>query len=293
VAAPAGPGTEEGAKRDVTQRIVVANHKGGAGKTVSCANIAGALAEAGQRVLAVDMDPQAQLAAALGAQDALTYGEDGTLLSTNIADLLAPDSRTRLQDAVLATPFAGLDFIPGSASLERVRHALQETPAVGLHALRRVLREESLRDAGLEYDWILIDTAPKLDMLLDNALIAAEHVLAVLAPEIQQAEPLTRLLGLVERVRESMHPRLNLLGVLFNKANYDWVATDEIPRLLADMGLPVLSTVIPMYARLAKSYGQGPVALTAPNSREAAVVRTATQEIIDRVAAALGQGVGS
>lgn len=274
----------------MTQRLCFANHKGGSGKTLSTANIAGALVEAGQRVLAVDMDPQAQLATALGAQDVLEFADDGTLLTTSIADLLAPGTRVGLRDAIVATPFPGLDLLPGSAALETTRHALEASPAAGLHALRRALSTESFDAAGVDYDWVLIDTAPKLDVLLDNALIAADHVLTVLAPEMQQAEPLTRLLGLVEAVKENMHPRLNLLGVLFNKANYNWVATATIPRMLADMGLPVLSTVIPMYSRLANSYGTGPVTLTAPNSREAGVIRTAAQEVVDLVAAAIAEG---
>lgn len=269
--------------------LISANQKGGSGKTTIAANVAGALSEAGARVLAVDMDSQAQLAAALGAQDALSYGEDGILESYTIADLLNPGrgKALTLADVVVRTPFAGLDLLPASDHLEDARRALESNPALGLGALRRILSSESLAEAGLEYDWVIVDTAPKLDILLDNALVAGDFVLAVLAPEMQQAEPLSRFLGRVTGVQETMRPDLQLLGVLFNKANYSWVATNQIPAMLVEMGLPVLETVIPMYSRLANGYGSGPVTLTAPNSREAGVIRTATQEILARAAAAV------
>lgn len=273
------------------QKLILANQKGGSGKTTMTANLAGALVEAGQTVLAVDMDPQAQLAAALGAQDALSYADDGTLVSPTIADLLTPAAgrKVTVAETMVATPFPGLFLLPGSQSLEESRRAIESNPAAGLHALRRVLSPQSLASTGQDFDWVLVDTAPKLDVLLQNALVAADHVLAVLAPEMQQAEPLTRFLGVVETVRENLHPDLNLAGVLFNKANYNWNATTSIPALLTDMGLPVLQTVIPMYSRLANAYGSGPVVLTAPNSREAGVIRAAAQEVIDFVAAAAGE----
>lgn len=274
--------------------LVVSNQKGGSGKTTIAANLAGALCEAGARVLAVDMDSQAQLAAALGAQDALTYSDDGLLESLTIADLLNGAGRgpvPSIADVVIHTPFPGLDLLPASDRLEDARRALESNPALGLGALRRVLAPANLAAAGLEYDWIVVDTAPKLDILLDNSLVAGDFVLAVLAPEMQQAEPLSRFVGRVAGVQETMRPDLKLLGVLFNKANYSWVATNQIPSMLAEMGLPVLDTIIPMYSRLANGYGNGPVTLTAPNSREAGVIRTAAQELMARVAAEFASGV--
>lgn len=267
--------------------LVVGNQKGGSGKTMLAANIAGALVEAGQSVLLIDLDPQAQLASALGAQNLLEYDEHGALTSPSIADVLVQRRGSRglaLGQAVQRTPFDGLDHVPGSDLLDEVRLSLETNPALGLRALQRALDPQSLGEQGLRYDWVVIDTAPKLDILLDNALVSADFVLAVLAPELQQAEPLSRFLGRVESVQESIHPGLHLLGVLFNKANYSWVATSAIPALLRDRGLPTLDTVIPMYAHLANSYGTGPVVLTAPNSRAAGVVRTAVGEILQHVA---------
>lgn len=263
--------------------LCVANQKGGVGKTLLTANLAGALCEAGARVLAVDMDSQAQLAAALGSQDNLQFDEHGSLITPSVAELLLPGrQRYTLADAIVRTPFEGLDLLPAADTLEDARRGLESNPAAGLRALKRVLNAEAMAEQGLEYDWVVIDTAPKLDVLLDNALVAADFALAVLAPEVQQAEPLSRFLGRLEVVQENVSPDLVLVGVLFNKANYNWVATDSIPATLAEMGLPVLDTIIPMYSRLANSYGAGPVVLTAPNSREAGVIRTAVQEILER-----------
>jgi len=263
--------------------ICVGNQKGGVGKTTTAANVAGALAEAGQHVLAVDFDPQAQLAHAVGAQDLLEYDEFGDLLSLSIADLLAPPRRgpaPTLSDTILSTPFTGLDLLPASSSLDEARRGLEMSSAVGIRALSRVLAEDEMSKNGFEYDWVVIDTAPKLDMLLDNALVAADYVLAVLAPELQQTEPLLRFKRRVEEVREEVNPNLVLLGILFNKANRSWRATTTIPEMIAAAGLPVLDTVIPMYARLATSYGMGPIVFTAPNSREAQAVRDAMGELI-------------
>ena len=273
--------------------IEICNQKGGSGKTTTAANLAGALCEAGAKVLAVDMDSQSQLAAALGAQDRLAYDMHGGLESLTIADLLNPGrgGAPAINQVVLATDFPGLDLLPGSDALEDVRRALESNPAVGLRALKRILDPERLAESGLEYDWVIIDTAPKLDILLDNALVAADYALAVLAPEMQQAEPMSRFIGRVSAIQENVSHELTLLGVLFNKANYSWVATSNIPALLTDMGLPVLETIIPMYSRLANGYGSGPVVLTAPNSREAGVIRTATQEILGRVGVLSGEQV--
>lgn len=273
--------------------ISVATQKGGAGKTATVANFAGVLAEAGARVLVVDFDSQTQLAPAVGAQDLLEYGPQGELVSFTVADLIRPPARgpaPTLRDTIIHTRFPGLDLLPGSPALDELRGSLESSPS-GRSELRRVLGESAFSAAGLVYDWVLIDTAPKLDIFMDNALVASDFVVAVLAPEMQQAEPLTRFVGRVGAVKESLRPELELLGVLFNKANYNWAATDKIPAMLSAMGLPVLETVIPMYSRIANSYGFGPVALTAPNSREAAVLRTAAQEIVDAALKAAGAGV--
>lgn len=265
--------------------IINANQKGGSGKTTTAANLAGALVEAGARVLAVDMDPQSQLATALGAQGSLEFDEDGGMLSHSVADLLiGGKTAPKLDEVIVHTPFEGLDLLPASERLDDARRALEANPAQGLSALRRILSESNFAAHGVEYDYVIIDTAPKLDILLDNALIAGDYVVAVLAPELQQAEPLVRFIGRVQGVQESMRPDLKLIGVLFNKANYDWVATNSIPAMLREMDMPVMDTIIPMYAKLASSYGTGPVTLTVPNSQAAGVMRTAVEELLRRIA---------
>lgn len=266
--------------------IVLANHKGGSGKTVSTANLGGALASLGMRTLLVDLDSQAQLATAVGAQDLLQYNEeDGTIMSPTVADLLDPRGRDRtsIADVVIETGFENLHLLPASHEIEEARRSLETNPTAGLNAIKKHLSPENLRAHGLEYDWVVIDTAPKLDIILDNALIAANYVIAVLGPEPQQAEPMARFVGRVQAVRENIAPDLQLLGVLFNKANHAWASTSSIPERLERMGMPVFETVIPNYATLANSYGQGPVVFTAPNSRAAGLVRTFALEVLTRI----------
>lgn len=267
--------------------ITISNQKGGVGKTAVTANLAGVLASAGLRTLAIDLDSQAQLAHAVGALEALTYNDDGELTSLTSADILAAGRKKKpsLRDVILNTPYENLDIIPASEELENARRELENNPAMGLRALQNALAPAAFQEAGIdEYDWVVIDTSPKLDMLLDNALVAADYVLPVMAPETQQTEPIARFLGRVETVKESMAPDLEVLGILFNKANLSWAATGQIPEQLANMGLPTFETVIPMYAQIANSYGIGPVEFIHPNSRAAGVLRTFATELLTRVA---------
>lgn len=261
--------------------VTIGNQKGGSGKTTVTAHLAACLAQAGARVLAIDMDPQAQLAGALGAEGSLEYDSGGALVSLSIADAIAPPRRGRrptLDDVTVATPVPGLYLVPGSEILEDCRRALEGDAARGPRVLSELLQASSG-----DYDYVFIDTAPKLDILLDNALAAADYVLAVLAPERQQAEPLTRFIGRVEGAREYLNPHLVLAGVLFNKADYDWAATQQMPAMIAELGLPVMKTVIPKYATVANAYGDGPVVVTKPNHVASGVWRSAAAELVDRL----------
>lgn len=265
--------------------ITVGVQKGGPGKTSVAANLAGVLSTLDLRTLVIDLDSQAQLAGAVGAQELLEYDDEGNLLNLSSAHLLAPGrgGKVALADVVIRTPFENLDLVPASTELEQARRELENNPAMGLRALEKALSPEAMAEADLDYDWIVIDTSPKLDMLLDNALVASDYVLPVMAPETQQIEPIARFLGRIEAVKSSMSARLEVLGILFNKANFAWASTARIPAQLREIGLSTFNTVIPMYAQIANAYGEGPVACVAPNSRAAGVLRTFTAELFEQL----------
>lgn len=268
-------------------RIVVGNQKGGSGKTTTTANLASVLSEAGYRVLAVDLDPQAQLANMLLAE--FEYDEEDRRISPDITSVLAPvdsEPSTSLAGAILRTPFEGLDVIAGSPALRAAFTPKSPDYYETLEhhqSISNLFEDSSMQEQGLNYDFIVFDTAPSLDIILDAALQASDFTLPVLAPEAMQVDALMRYIGWVRRVNRT-NPELRILPALVNKAVMKWVASADAAGELPEMGLEVFPTAIPLYSKLTNSARTGPVVFSHPNSKEARVVRAAMLQIIDLVA---------
>jgi chromosome partitioning protein len=225
----------------VTRIIAVTNQKGGVAKTTTTASLGVALAERGQRVLLVDLDPQACLTFSLGVDP-----EDVEVSVSNVLTQGTP-----LRDALLATD-EGVDLLPSTIELAGAEAAL----------LTRTGRELTLRLAleavDDDYDWVLLDAPPSLGVLTVNALTAAREVLIPLQCETLSHRGVGQLLDTIHDVRRLLNPKLKILGVL--PTLYDG-RTNHARIVLADVSdryqLPVLEPPVPKSVRFAEAPALG------------------------------------
>jgi len=229
--------------------LVVANQKGGVGKTTTAINLGTALAAVGQPTLVVDLDPQGNASTGLGiprAQRKLTS-----------YDVLM--GAASLRDAVIPTRIPGLSIVPSTvdlsgAELELVGEARRN------YRLREALAELAASGGGFSY--VLIDCPPSLNLLTVNAMVAADAVVVPLQCEFFALEGLSQLLKTIELVRANLNPALEIQGIvltMYDKRNNlsDQVASD----VRAHLGDKVYQTIIPRNVRISEAPSHGLPAL--------------------------------
>ena len=255
----------------MTRVITVANQKGGVGKTTTTVNIAAALAQAGHRILVIDLDPQGNASTALGLDH-----EAGT---PGLYEVLT--GAATIEAVIQECPdIPGLLGVPATIDL-----AGAEVELVG-----RNRREFALADAVAEYlastadppTMVVIDCPPSLGLLTLNGLVAAREVLLPIQCEYYALEGLSQLLRTVEMVRTHLNPNLHVSGILLTM--YDGrtrLASQVAEEVRRHFGATVLDTVIPRSVRLSEAPSYGQTVLTYdPSSPGALTYREAAEQLL-------------
>jgi chromosome partitioning protein len=228
--------------------LVVANQKGGVGKTTTAINLGTALAAVGERVLLIDSDPQGNASTGLGIGRAQR--------KHTLYDVLM--SEKAVADCVVKSAVPGLDVVPSDPDLSGVELELGQQ-ARRSYKLRDAL--DPIRQAG-EYTYVLIDCPPSLNLLTVNAMAAADAVLVPLQCEFFALEGLTQLMRTIDLVKASLNPRLEIQGVVLTMFDRRNSLSAQVANDVRDhFGETVYQTVIPRNVRVSEAPSFGKPAL--------------------------------
>jgi chromosome partitioning protein len=252
----------------VTHIFAVANQKGGVGKTTTTVNLAASLARMNKKVLLVDLDPQGN--ATMGS------GIEKNDLETSAYDVLV--KKTSVSDVAQTSPNAGFDLLPSNSDLTAA-----EVELLGEEGRDHRLRD-CLKGSQTNYDFILIDCPPSLNMLTINALVAADGVLIPMQCEYYALEGLSALSQTVEAVSATLNPGLKIEGIL--RTMYDprnKLSQEVSDQLIEYFNDTVYRTIIPRNVRLAEAPSFGlPVIVYDKSSRGALAYIALAGEILRR-----------
>ena len=248
--------------------IVVANQKGGVGKTTTAINLAASLAELNQKILVIDMDPQGNTTSVLGVD------KDG--VENTVYEMMLGECS--IEDAIVKSEYDNLDVLPSNINL-----AAAEIELVGIEEKEYILKKETDK-VKEKYDFILIDCPPSLSMLTINAMCAANTVLVPIQCEYYALEGLSQLIHTIDLVRDRLNPELEIEGVVFTM--YDArtnLSLQVVENVKNNLNQNIYKTIIPRNVRLAEAPSHGmPITSYDSKSSGAESYRRLAEEVIHR-----------
>lgn len=247
--------------------IAIANQKGGVGKTTTAINLSACLAEVGKKVLVIDVDPQGNTTSGLGI--------DKNSLENTVYELLLEECT--IKESIVKTEVENLHVMPSNVNL-----AGAEIELLGIKEKEYILRNEVdwVKD---DYDYILIDCPPSLNMLTVNAMTTANTVLVPIQCEYYALEGLSQLIHTIDLVKERLNPSLDIEGVVFTmydaRTNLSLQVVENVKKNLEQT---VYKTIIPRNIRLAEAPSHGlPINIYDPKSAGTESYRMLAKEVIE------------
>ena len=247
--------------------IAIANQKGGVGKTTTAINLSACLAEKGQRVLVIDIDPQGNTTSGLGiAKDNV----DNTIYEVMLQEI-------DISDAICKDIFENLDIIPSNVNL-----AGAEIDLIDIENREYILKN-AINTVRNNYDYVILDCPPSLSMLTVNAMTAADTVLVPIQCEFYALDGLSQLIYTIELIQESLNPDLYIEGVVFTM--YDArtnLSLQVVENVKDNLKQTIYKTIIPRNVRLAEAPSYGlPINLYDKRSSGAEAYRMLADEVIE------------
>ena len=248
--------------------IAIANQKGGVGKTTTSINLSSCLAEAGKKILAIDLDPQGNTTSGLGV--------DKDDLENTVYELMLDECTIR--ESIHKTEIENLTLIPSNVNLSGA-----EIELLGINDKEYILKNavDYIRD---DYDFIIVDCPPSLNMLTVNAMTTADTILVPLQCEYYALEGLSQLIHTINLVQERLNPKLKIEGVVFTM--YDVrtnLSNQVVENVKENLDAKIYETLIPRNIRLAEAPSYGiPINMYDSKSAGAESYRRLAKEVIDR-----------